>query len=250
MGRSKRRKTENGCGSYSTDAKSPEQLATEDACARRFDARGGRAEIGHSCRGEGGRGDAAAATWIFRGDASLRRRRRSGRGFRRRYYRAQLPALDDAEWARVSAAFKEPLPATFRVTGSAALATRIERELAEIAARCDAAAAAMREAGPTAEDVARHSRDADPERAAAAWHRKASSALNLRPVAWVPGRRAWRLDAERAALRKSPAHKELHTRFSVRNARFFFRGGAAAATRIIRGRGVAAAPRPSTTLRG
>ena len=126
------------------------------------------------------------------------------------YYRQQL-GLDDEEWARVMATFRKPLPATFRVTAPDALAAKIERELVQVTDRCDAKAKALREAGPSTADVKRFSRDADPAATAHAYHRAATAPLNLQSLAWIPKRRAWRVDIERSALRKSPAHKELHT---------------------------------------
>ena len=126
------------------------------------------------------------------------------------YYRQQL-GLDDDEWRRMMATFRKPLPATFRVTAPDGLALKIEHELREVCSRCDAAAARMRSEGPTEQDLERFSRDSEPAASAAAYHAFATAPLNLTSLDWIPNRRAWRVDAERAALRKSPAHKELHT---------------------------------------
>ena len=64
---------------------------------------------------------------------------------------------------------------------------------------------------PHTTDLERFSRDSEPAASAAAYHAFATAPLNLKSLDWIPNRRAWRVDAERAALRKSPAHKELHT---------------------------------------
>ena len=107
------------------------------------------------------------------------------------YYRQQL-GLDDEEWRRMMATFRKPLPATFRVTAPDGLARKIERELREVCARCDAAAARMRSEGPTAADLERFSRDSEPAASAAAYHAFATAPLNLKSLDWIPNRRAWR----------------------------------------------------------
>ena len=68
----------------------------------------------------------------------------------------------------------------------------------------------MRSEGPTAADLERFSRDAEPAASAAAYHAFADGALEPQKFGLDPEPKAWRVDAERAALRKSPAHKELH----------------------------------------
>jgi len=111
------------------------------------------------------------------------------------YYKAQGIATAD-EWPAVMAAFKRKLPVTFRITAAPELAARLEVEIRETAAACDAAVPALEAARLALPEADRPSRAIAP--------------IALTCLDWVPGRRAHRLGAERTAVRKSEAHKALH----------------------------------------
>ena len=122
------------------------------------------------------------------------------------FYKRQLlgdTLADDAEWDAMMEAMKRPLPVTFRITAAGGLAQRIEAELGELTNRCNGRVAALAAAPPAPAPPGD-----DPDREARA--ARACEPVALDCLGWVPGRRAWRLSAERTVIRKSPAHNELH----------------------------------------
>ena len=95
-----------------------------------------------------------------------------------RYYR---PLLSPADWSRLMATLQTKLPTTFRVNGSPAAAAAF---LAAMRARFFDRIAAVTVGAHTVRPPA--------------------------PIAWVPDASAWRYDASKELLTRSPAFAELH----------------------------------------